>query len=69
MEKGKVKWFNVEKGFGFITKENGDDVFVHYGDIQMDGFKKLEDGEAVEFDAEIVPKGVIARNVKRLNHD
>ena len=67
MEKGKVKWFNPEKGFGFITREGKEDVFVHYQDIEMDGFKKLEDGEEVEFTTEKVPKGIIARKVKRIN--
>jgi len=67
MERGKVKWFNAEKGFGFITRDGKEDVFVHFQDIEMDGFKKLEDGEEVEFRAEEVPKGIIARKVRRLN--
>lgn len=49
MEQGKVKWFNNEKGFGFITTEGGDDVFVHFSAIQGDGFKSLEEGQEVEF--------------------
>lgn len=48
--KGKVKWFNKEKGYGFITKEDGNDIFVHYKDLNMDGFKLLKDGQEVEFD-------------------
>ena len=67
MERGKVKWFNAEKGFGFITRDGKEDVFVHFQDIEMDGFKKLEDGEEVEFRVEEVPKGIIARNVRRIS--
>ncbi len=52
METGTVKWFNSEKGFGFITAENGNDVFVHFSAIQGDGFKTLEEGQAVTFDVE-----------------
>lgn len=48
--KGKVKWFNKEKGYGFITNEDGNDIFVHYKDLNMDGFKLLKDGQDVEFD-------------------
>jgi CspA family cold shock protein len=50
MAEGTVKWFNPDKGYGFISRENGDDLFVHYSEIQMDGFKTLAEGEAVEFD-------------------
>lgn len=52
--KGKVKWFNKEKGYGFITKKDGNDIFVHYKDLNMDGFKLLKDGQKVEFDIGIV---------------
>ncbi|KJL05292.1 cold-shock protein, partial [Priestia aryabhattai] len=52
MEKGTVKWFNAEKGFGFIERENGDDVFVHFSAIQSEGFKSLDEGQAVTFDVE-----------------
>ena len=48
--KGKVKWFNKEKGYGFIVKEDGNDIFVHYKDLNMEGFKLLKDGQEVEFD-------------------
>lgn len=50
MTQGKVKWFNPEKGYGFIEQEGGDDLFVHFSEIQMDGFKTLNEGQAVEFD-------------------
>ena len=65
MEKGKVKWFNNQKGFGFITTDAGADVFVHYSAIQADGYKSLEEGQAVEFEVEKGPKGDQATNVKR----
>lgn len=60
---GKVKWFNKEKGYGFIEREDGTDVFVHFSAIQMDGFKTLQEGEAVEFDVVDGPKGLQAANV------
>lgn len=63
--KGTVKWFNEEKGFGFITDENGDDIFVHYSAIAMDGFKTLKEGEKVAFDAVESQKGLQAANVTR----
>lgn len=64
--KGKVKWFNKERGFGFIEREEGDDVFVHYSAIQEDGFKTLMEGQDVEFDIVEGPKGPQASNVVKL---
>jgi cold shock protein len=66
--KGKVKWFNAEKGYGFIEREDGGDVFVHYSAIQSDGFKTLEEGEPVEFDIVEGDRGPQSANVVRLNH-
>lgn len=66
MNKGTVKWFNAKKGFGFISDESGNDVFVHYSALNMDGFKVLEEGEAVEFDVIDGEKGPQAANVIRL---
>ena len=63
MALGKVKWFNEAKGFGFITGENGDDLFVHYSSIQGSGFKSLAEGDSVSFDTEKGPKGPKAINV------
>jgi len=60
---GTVKWFNAEKGFGFITAENGNDVFVHFSAIQGDGFKTLEEGQTVNFDVEEGQRGPQATNV------
>ena len=66
MERGKVKWFNAEKGFGFIERENGTDVFVHFSALNMDGFKELKDGEKVEFEVVDGEKGPQAANVTRI---
>jgi CspA family cold shock protein len=63
MKKGTVKWFNAEKGFGFITVEGEEDVFVHFSAIQTDGFKTLEEGEEVEFEVVEGAKGPQAENV------
>ncbi len=62
---GKVKWFNDQKGFGFIADEAGRDVFVHHTIIEGEGFKTLTDGESVEYEAEETPKGLKATRVKR----
>ena len=61
--KGQVKWFNEKKGFGFITREDGSDVFVHFSAIKRDGFKSLDEGDKVEFDVTEGPKGLQATNV------
>ncbi len=65
LAKGTVKWFNESKGFGFITREDGTDVFVHYSSIDGNGFKSLVEGDAVSFDTENGPKGLKAINVIR----
>ncbi|EGO7898174.1 cold-shock protein [Enterococcus faecalis] len=65
METGTVKWFNSDKGFGFITAENGNDVFVHFSAIQVDGFKTLEEGQAVTFEIEEGQRGPQATNVTK----
>ena len=64
--RGKVKWFNDSKGYGFIAPESGGDVFVHFSSIQMDGFKTLREGEEVEFEVETRDQGRHARNVMRV---
>lgn len=65
MATGTVKWFNNTKGYGFITAEDGTDVFVHHGDIQGEGFKSLDEGDAVEFDITQGEKGPKAANVRK----
>ncbi len=65
MEQGKVKWFNAEKGFGFIEREAGDDVFVHFSAIQSEGFKSLDEGQAVTFEVEQGQRGPQATNVRK----
>ena len=64
MIRGKVKWFNTEKGYGFIIDANGKDVFVHYSSIQADGFKNLEEGQTVSYDLVETDRGPQANNVK-----
>jgi CspA family cold shock protein len=65
-EQGTVKWFNNEKGYGFISRNSGDDVFVHHSAIQGNGFKSLNEGDTIEFDVERGPKGLQAQNVVKL---
>ena len=64
--KGTVKWFNAEKGYGFIQAENGEDVFVHFSAIQDEGFKSLDEGQSVEFDVTEGNRGAQAANVTKL---
>jgi CspA family cold shock protein len=65
-EQGTVKWFNNEKGYGFISRASGDDVFVHHSAIQGNGFKSLNEGDRIEFDVARGPKGFQAQNVMKL---
>ncbi len=65
-EQGTVKWFNASKGYGFIRRQSGEDVFVHFSAIQGDGYKTLNEGQAVEFEARKGPKGLQAENVTAL---
>ncbi len=66
MAEGTVKWFNDSKGFGFISRSEGDDVFVHHTSIQGEGFKSLEEGESVTYDVTEGPKGLQATNVRKV---
>lgn len=66
MNKGTVKWFNNQKGYGFICDEQGKDIFVHFSGLKMDGYKTLEEGQAVEFELVNGPKGPQATNVVKL---
>jgi CspA family cold shock protein len=66
MQQGTVKWFNAKKGYGFISDEAGNDVFVHFSALNMDGFKELKDGERVEFEVTEGSKGPQAANVSRI---
>lgn len=66
MPEGTVKWFNAKKGFGFLERDNGDDVFVHFSAIQTDGFRTLNEGDKVNFDIVDGEKGPSAANVKRI---
>ena len=66
MEQGTVKWFNDAKGFGFLSRPNGEDVFVHFSAIQAEGYKSLNEGQAVEFEVKQGPKGLQAESVTAL---
>lgn len=66
METGTVKWFNASKGYGFISREEGEDVFVHHKSIQGEGFKSLDEGDKVEFEITEGPKGLQASNVSKV---
>ncbi|AUC25530.1 cold-shock protein [Streptococcus uberis] len=66
MTNGTVKWFNAEKGFGFITQENGTDVFAHFSEIQSNGFKSLDEGQKVSFDLEQGQRGLQATNICKI---
>jgi len=66
METGTVKWFNSSKGYGFITRDEGDDVFVHYNAIEGDGYKSLEEGDKVQFEIGESPKGLQATKVTKI---
>lgn len=68
MKIGKLKWFNDKSGFGFIINEEGEDVFVHYSQIQCDGFKTLKDGDILEYEEISTPKGLQAQHVVIIDH-
>jgi CspA family cold shock protein len=68
-EVGSVKWFNNDKGYGFIKRDSGEDVFVHHTAIQTSGYRTLNEGEKVEFEVKQGPKGLQAENVRRVNAD
>jgi CspA family cold shock protein len=67
MHFGKVKWFNPDKGFGFLVSEAGQEIFFHYSCLVMDGFKSVQAGDPVEYDLYETERGYIARNIRRLN--
>lgn len=69
MQKGKLKWFNDRKGFGFLINDNGEDVFVHYSQIKKDGFKTLKEDNIIEYDEIVTDKGLQAQNVTILNQE
>jgi CspA family cold shock protein len=66
LAEGTVKWFSSEKGYGFISRADGDDVFVHHSKIEMEGYRSLQEGQRVEFEVEQGPKGLQATNVRAL---
>ena len=66
MEEGTVKWFSTSKGYGFVTRESGEDIFIHYSGIEGDGFRSLREGDKVEFEVEETDKGPQAGKVKTL---
>ena len=66
MEQGTVKWFNASKGYGFISRDSGEDVFVHFNAIVGDGYKSLDEGDRVQFDVQQGPKGLQAANVSKV---
>ena len=68
MDTGTVKWFSAEKGYGFISRDNGDDVFVHFSAIEGEGYRNLAEGQAVEFEVTEGPKGLQASSVRPLNN-
>jgi CspA family cold shock protein len=67
MPTGTVKWFDSKKGFGFLLNAEGKDVFVHFSSIEGEGFRSLKDGEAVEYEQDQGPKGLLAKNVRRVS--